>query len=431
VKAGDVSLNYIDDIVGSWVGEQDDFQLEGDAVFVGFGINAGLWKWDDYKNVDMKGKFVITRINDPGMFNDKIFEGKTLTYYGRWIYHIEEAARRGAAGLLMVHTDASAGYDWNVVKNSWSGEEVYLQSDLGGTLKFRGWIKESSLKKVLESKKINLDKLYQKSLNRKFKPMPLGFKVAVSGKSKRREALNHNVVAVIPGKSEKRIVLTSHIDHLGKGEDDGSGKDVIFNGAIDSGSAVAAMMTAAKILKEFQQDLYYTIVVLAVHSEEAGLLGSKHYVRSLTPEQRSLIIANINYESTPVWEKTSDFMAIGARFSTLEDMLKEVIKKEGLDYSYFSLGNQGLFYRSDQFSFARNNIPAIWISAGEEDASGTRRYPAFWKTIYHTVKEEYDPNWPLDAMNQTIKISLLLINHINQNKLEPKWKGQLTFPLDN
>lgn len=284
----------------------------------------------------------------------------------------------------------------------------------------------------MADKKIDLTKLYKKSLSRKFKPMNLGFTISANGVNKRRDALNHNVVAVIPGKSKKRIVISSHIDHLGKGDDSGEnkGKDTIYNGAVDSASAVAAMTVTAKILKEFQKDLHYTIVVLAVHSEEAGLLGSKHYVRSLSPEERNTVVANINFESTPVWEKASDFMAIGARFSTLEDMLKRVVKKEGLDYSYFSLMNQGLFYRSDQYSFARYNIPAIWISAGENDASGKKKFSRFWKTIYHKVKEEYNPDWPLESMAQTIKMSLLLIGQMNKEKIAPKWKGQLTFPLE-
>jgi Zn-dependent M28 family amino/carboxypeptidase len=426
MEANRLPLKFIDDVVGTWVGKEDDFNIEGEAVFLGFGITANLWKWDDYKKSDVNGKFVIVRVNDPGMYFDNIFEGKTLTYYGRWTYHIEEAARRGAAGILLIHTDESAGYDWNVVKNSWTGEEVFLESDLKSNLKFRGWIKESSLKKILESKKINLEKLYKKSLKRKFKAVPLGFNIKVKGKCAHREVLNHNVVATIPGKSPKRIVLSAHIDHLGM--DPGKNGDKIFNGAIDNGSAVAAMMMTAKVLKEFQKDLHYTVVILACHSEEAGLQGSKYYALNI-PDKKN-VVANINFESTPVWGKTSDFMAVGARFSTLEDMLKKIVREEGLEYSYFSMTEQGFFYRSDQFSFARYDIPAIWISAGENDDSGQKKYPTFWKTDYHTVRDEYDPRWSLEGLRQTVKMTLLLIDHMNKTKEEPRWKGQLTFPIE-
>lgn len=426
VEANRVKLNYIDDVVGTWIGSEKEFEMAGEAVFVGFGITTDLWNWDDYKNIDVENKFIITRVNDPGMFTETIFEGKTLTYFGRWTYHIEEAVRRGAAGILLIHTDASAGYDWNVVKNSWSGEEVHLESGIKNNLKFRGWIKESSLEKVLAAKKINLAKLYKKSLTRKFKPVPLGFTIKIKGKCRHRDVLNHNVAAEIPGRSKKKIVLSAHIDHLGIAA--GKTGDNIYNGAIDNGSAVAAMMVTARILKEFQNDLYYTVVLLACHSEEAGLLGSRYYVETLP--HREDVIANINFESTPVWGKTADFMAVGARFSTLEDMLKPIVEKEGLTYSYFSMTNQGFFYRSDQFSFARYNIPAIWISAGENDDSGKKKYPHFWKTDYHTVRDEYDPQWSLEGMRQTIKMTVRLIDHINKTKAVPKWKRKLTFPLE-
>ncbi len=424
--AAGIDLTYPEDVVGSFPREENEFQLEAGAVFVGFGITTKLWDWDDFKNVDVKNKIIIARVNDPGMFIPDIFEGKVLTFFGRWTYHIEEATRRGAAGILMIHTDESAGYDWNVVKNSWSGEETYLESDLNNNLKLRAWIKESSLRKILKSKKINLDKLYEKSLKRSFKPVDLGFTIKVSGKNSFRDLTNNNVVAVIPGQSEKKIVISAHIDHLGMSP--GKDGNNIFNGTIDNGSAVAAMMLTAKILKEFQKDLYYTVVVLACNAEESGLLGSKYYARN-TPD-RANIIADINFEATPVWGKTSDFMAIGGQFSTLEDMLKIILEKEGLTYSYFSLVNQGFFYRSDQFPFARYNIPAIWISAGENDDSGEKKYTRFWKTDYHSVRDDFDPQWELEGLKQTIKMTLLLIDHLNKTKEIPKWKSRLTFPLE-
>lgn len=426
LEANGLKFNNIEDIIGNWVGQEKDFSMEAEAVFVGFGIKTGLWDWDDFKNVDVKGKFIIARVNDPGLFNEKIFEGKALTYFGRWRYHIEEAARQGAAGILLIHTPETAGYGWNVVLNSWAGEEVYLESDLANNLKYRGWIQESSLKKLLESKQIDLDKLYEKSIKNSFKPVPLGFKIKVSGVSTKRDLVANNVIAEIPGKSPKKIVLSAHIDHLGML--DKKEGDNIINGAIDNGSAVAAMMLTARLLKEFQDDLYYTVVVLACHAEEAGLLGSKHYIQTL--EDRQNVIANINFEATPVWGKTSDFMAVGGEYSTLEDMLKTVLEKEGLTYSYFSMTEQGFFFRSDQYPFAQYNIPAIWISAGEKDDSGENKYLTFWKTKYHTVKDEYDPSWPLEALKQTVRITALLIDQMNKTQAVPQWKRKLTFPLE-
>lgn len=422
-EANQVQLRYGEDFMGTAI-EEGQFELVGDAVFVGFGITTDLWNWDDYKNIDVKDKIVIARVNDPGMFRPEIFEGKVLTYFGRWTYHIEEASRRGAAGILLIHTDASAGYNWQVVKNSWSGEEVFLEADVKNDLKIRAWIKESSLKRILDTVKIDLGKLYKRSLRRSFVPLSLGFKIKVKGLSSSREVLNHNVVAEIPGISNKRIVLSAHIDHLGMTVD--KSEDFIYNGAIDNSSAVAAMVMVAKILQEFQKDLFYTVTFLTCNAEEAGLLGSRFYVEHT---DRESVIANINFESTPVWERTTDFMGVGAQFSTLEDMLKETVEKEGFIYSYFSMINQGFFYRSDQFSFARYNIPAIWISAGENDMSGLQKYPHFWKSDYHTVRDEYNPEWPLESMKQTIQMTVLLIEHMNRSRVVPRWKRKLTFPF--
>ncbi len=426
VQIDDHKLKYLEDIVGTFTQGAESFSLEGDAVFIGFGIVADLWNWDDYKNTDVKDKIVISRINDPGMFLSDIFEGKTLTYFGRWTYHIEEVARRGAAGIIMIHTDESAGYGWKVVQNSWSGEEVFIESDLSSNLKFRAWVKESRLRQIFKDRDLDLDQLYKMSLKRTFKPVTLGFKVKIDGKNSFRELSNNNVIAVIPGKTSKRVVFSAHIDHFGV--DENKQGDNIFNGAIDNGTAVASMVMVAKILKEFQNDLYYTVTFLACNSEEAGLLGSKFYVQNT---DRGTIVANINFESTPVWEKSRSIMGIGARFSSFEDILKFLAQKEGIKYRQFSMSNQGFFYRSDQFSFARYDIPSVWISAGEDDESGERKYTQFWKTRYHTVEDEYDPRWKLEGMKQTIKFALLLIDHLNRNKMVPQWRDKLTFPMES
>ena len=183
VSANGVKLDYMEDVVGTFSVEQEEIDLEGEAVFVGFGIIADLWEWDDYKNSDIRDKIVICRVNDPGLYLPDIFEGTTLTYFGRWMYHIEEAARRGAAGIMLIHTDESAGYDWKVVENSWSGEEVFIKSDLDNNLKFRSWVKESRLREILKARNLNLDQLYKESLQRNFKPVDPG----IQGQDKRKK----------------------------------------------------------------------------------------------------------------------------------------------------------------------------------------------------------------------------------------------------
>ena len=433
VRANGVELAYKDDVVGTFSVEEEAGELEAEAVVVGFGVSTEIWDWDDYKDVDVRGKMVITRVNDPGLVNPEIFEGSTLTYFGRWTCHIEEAARRGAAGILLIHTDETAGYDWNVVKNSWSGEELFIDSDLQNSLKFRGWIKESSLRKVLESSgggsvgrpaAFDLDQMYAESSTADFQPVDLGFEVSVSGSNRFREVRNRNVVAEIPGKIKQRIVLSAHIDHLGM--DPGKEGDQIYNGAIDNGTAVGAMMVVAKILKEFQEELHYTITILGCNAEESGLLGSKYYAQNT---DRSSIIANINFESTPVWGASKSIMGIGARFSDFEEIIRGLAASDGLEYSSFSLSNQGLFYRSDQFSFARYGIPSVWISAGEDELSGATTYTEFWGKDYHTVRDEFNPDWELEGMKQSIRYALLLIDHINSSQVAPRMKDALPFPM--
>lgn len=424
LRSNGIELKNKDDIVGSFIGKSDKFNFSADAVFIGYGTKTELWDWDDYKDADISGKFVIVRVNDPGMFIKDIFEGKILTYFGRWTYHIEEAKKRGAVGVLLIHTDASAGYGWKVVRNSWGGEELFLESDLKDNLKFSGWVKEERLKKILEKKGIDLNELYKRSLKRNFKPVDLGFKIGISGERSSREVKNGNVAGIIPGKSRKKIVLSAHIDHFGVR--DGAGKDNIFNGAIDNGTAVTSMLLAAKILKKHQAELYYSVIILATNAEESGMLGARYFVQNYKGDD---IIANINFESSPVWGKTKSIMGVGARFSTLEDMLRIIAKKEGLEYSYFSMSNQGFFFRSDQFPFARAGIPAIWISAGEDEISGEQNYLKFWKERYHTVKDEFDPNWDLGGLRQTVKFALMLTGYINDKKDEPTWKNNLTFPV--
>ncbi len=424
LSANGIVLKKGVDIVGSYIGKENNFDLKGDAVFIGFGTKTDLWNWDDFKGTDIKGKIAIVRVNDPGMYKKEIFEGNTLTYFGRWTYHIEEAKKRGALGVLLIHTDKSAGYGWDVVRNSWSGEELYLDSFLKDNLKFTGWIRESAIRKILKNRGIDLNELYKKSIKRSFKPVDLAFGFEISGMKKTRIVKNANVAGIIRGKSEKKIVLTAHIDHFGI--DNKRSGDQIFNGAIDNGTAVTSMLLAAKILNRHKDKLRYSVVILATNAEESGLLGSTYFIQNYKNRD---IIANINFESTPVWKKSDTIMGVGARFSTIEDMLREIAKKEGLKYSYFTMSNQGFFFRSDQFPFARAKIPGIWISCGERDASGGNDYAKFWKERYHTVKDEFNENWPLEGLKETVKYSLLLIGYMSDRGIKPIWKKNLTFPF--
>ena len=427
LSAGDSQFVFKDEVVGVFTKKKEQVSLDAEAVFVGFGISTDIMNWDDYKDVDVRGKIVVARVNDPGLYRPEIFEAKVLTYFGRWTYHIEEAIRHGAAGILLIHTDEHAGYDWNVVRNSWSGESLYIQSDLENEMVFSGWIKESSFERMLQQNGLKLEDLYKDTTKETFQPIPLGFNIKVEGKNDYRTIQTRNIVASIPGKSDKRIVLSAHIDHIGLADKADETGDNIYNGAIDNGTAVASMLLTAKILEHFRDQLPYSITILACNAEESGLLGSKFYAQNT---DRDTILANINFESTPVWKASNSVMGIGARFSEFEPMLQKLSKEEGLEYSRFSRGNQGLFYRSDQFSFARYGIPAVWISAGEDEVDGNRNYTEFWSKDYHTVNDEYSADWELEGMRQTIRYALLLVDTINQMGRAPEWNEDLPFTME-
>jgi Zn-dependent M28 family amino/carboxypeptidase len=431
VEANGVRLAFLDDAVGSRVREGASFSLAGQAVFVGFGIAAEAWSWDDYKDTDAAGKIVICRVNEPGNGAADLFEGEALTYYGRWTYKVEEAARRGARGILLVHTDETAGYGWHVVRNSWGGEELCLPSQLDNDLEFRGWVREAKLREILSAAGLDLDALYEASEDRDFKPVELGFPVTISGRGESRALSARNVVGIIPGIDpllrEKFIVLSAHIDHLGMSESL-PGEDRIFNGAVDNGSAVASMVITAKLLRERRDELHYSVIVLACQAEEAGLLGSRHFAERIDPGS---VVCNINFESSPVWGPSRSILGVGAEYSTLEQTLEFVASDLGLGYSRFSMADRGFFYRSDQFSFARRGIPAVWISAGEDFEDGINHTLEFFTGAYHTVDDEYDPLWELASTRQTIEAAVMLTLRIDRETAEPTWKRALPFPIEH
>ena len=423
---GRETLRQPADLVGSYTREESQFDLEAETVFVGFGIRTPILAWDDFKQADLRGKLLIVRANEPGLFRPKLAKGKGMSFFGRWSYKVEEAIRCGAAGLLIIHTDQTAGYGWSVVQNSWSGEEIYLPADIENPLRFRGWISETGLRRLLANRHIDLEGLYRRSLQKRFRPVELGFRMHLSGKNAGRALQANNVVGMIPGRSDRQIVISAHLDHLGRNRE--LPGDQIFNGAIDNAAPLAALIGLARQLHECRSDPYYSFVFLACNAEEAGLLGSKYFVLNA---DRRRIIANVNFESTPVWGPSRDIFGIGAHYSTFEELLKQIAAAEGWEYGDFSIAAaQGFFYRSDQFPFARCNIPAIWISAGEHLISGRNELAPFFRGgNYHTVRDEYNPDWEMAGLLQTIRLTRLLVERIDQNRQPPRWTGPLPFPL--
>lgn len=308
--------------------------------------------------------------------------------------------------------------------------ELFLEEDARTDLLYRGWVREDALVRLLPGGRPALERLYAASRKRSFEPVDLGFDLEISGTSAARAIQASNVAARLPGETDRDIVLSAHIDHLGQrdpapGEDPSA--DRIYNGALDNASALTAMVFTARALARSPVPQRYGITLLACHAEEAGLLGNRFFVRTAGA---SRFVADINFESTPVWERAGTLLGVGARFSSLEGDLARVAERLGVGTAEFSLVNQGFFYRSDQFSFARAGVPSLWISAGEDDASGQRRYEQFWKTTYHTVNDAYDPSWPLEGLAQTVEAVTLLVEEIQGRSEPPVLRGDLPFPVD-
>lgn len=423
-RCGGVPLEPGRDFMLAYLRDEAQFRFDAEAVFVGFGIHAPAYEWDDFKDADVRGKLVFVRVNDPGLFDPARFNGRRMTYFGRWRYKVEEAARRGAAGIVLIHTDATAGYGWDVVRHSWSGEEFCLPADLDNNLRLRGWITEAALRQVLNREGLDLDALYRQSLRPDFRPVPLRGRFTLTGRNSFRQFQTSNIIGEIPGQTGRRIVVSAHIDHLGMART-GDG-DRIFNGAVDNGSAVATMVLVAKRLAERSEPLRHTITFLACQAEEAGLLGTRYYVDHA---DTAAIVANLNLESVPVREAARDFHGIGAEHSTLGELLCDVLAAEGLAMTRSFLEEQGFYFRSDQFSFALRGIPAVMLMPGTDYPSGVNHQADYFRLRYHTVDDEFRPEWELDGVRQAVQVTVRMIEAIDRAAEPPAMKPVKVFPI--
>ncbi|HEU5320734.1 MAG TPA: M20/M25/M40 family metallo-hydrolase, partial [Methylomirabilota bacterium] len=305
-------LRYLEDFV-AWA-ERPEATLvsDGDVVFVGYGVAAPEWSWDDYKDEVLRGKVLLMLVNDPGLQDSTVFLGRTLTYYGRWTYKLEEAARRGAVGAILIHTTESASYPWDVVRNSWSGEQLALDHPRDPRLEFAAWVTADAARAALERAGLDLDSLMAAAGRREFRPAATGLHVAVQIASRLRRVNSENVVARLPGTdpalAREAVLFTAHWDHLGVGRKvDG---DSIYNGAEDNASGVAGMLAAAEVLAQARPRPRRSIVFVATTAEERGLLGAEAYVSDpVLPLERSAAVLNLDVLN--VRGRTRDISALG------------------------------------------------------------------------------------------------------------------------
>ena len=406
VKGKTHTLKFGSDmVVGTRTGQPEVKVEASDMVFVGYGVDAPEQKWNDYAGLDVKGKTVVMFVNDPGFHakDESLFEGKRMTYYGRWTYKFEEAARKGAAAALIIHDTEGASYGWDVVKNSWSGAQYDLRAadDPAPRVPLQGWITGDQAKTLFADAGLDLDKLRADANKRGFKAVPLPAKMSVDLKSTSTEKQSRNVVGILPGseKPDEAVVYMAHWDHLGKHPDETG--DNIYNGAVDNATGVAGILEIAEQFAKVGKPKR-SVVFLAVTLEESGLLGSKYYVaHPVVPLDKT--VAVINLDAMGVAGKTRDMTVVGMGSSELEDILKPIAEKQGRTLHSESRPEAGSYFRSDHFNFAKAGVPALYAKGGDDlieggKAAGEAAAKDYNENRYHKPGDQYDAaTWKLDG----------------------------------
>ncbi len=407
-----------------------------EVVFAGFGIVAPEYGWDDYKNLDVKGKIVVVMINDPGFGSEDstFFKGNTMTYYGRWTYKYEEAARQGALGCLIVHNTIPAGYGFNNIQNSWKASKLYLD-DRGQEkykLGFEGWITLPFAKQLFEKMGKKESELLQNARTPNFQGFSTGMTLSTSLTVESTYNVSKNVVAKITGKTapEEVIIYTAHWDHIGIGKPDESG-DSIYNGALDNASGTAALLALAKAFKTDEQP-DRTVVFLSVTAEEQGLWGSAYYAKQpIYPKEKT--VANINMDGVNPYGKMKDVSVIGVGQSEMEDLLDEELKKLGRYAAPEPNPVVGYYFRSDHFNFAKIGIPALYIGTGIDHLEKGKEYgkqlqDEYVAQYYHKPADAYDPKrWNLEGAVDDVQLLYQVGRNLANSTKWPGWKEGSEF----
>ncbi len=406
--------------------------VDGEIVFVGFGSIAPEYEWDDYKGMDVKGKIVMMLVNDPPATSEEpeLFAGRAMTYYGRWTYKYEIAEELGAQGVLLVHVADMAGYGWNVVQTSWSGDQFSLLSEQADNpLKMRGWVTREVAGEIVGMAGRDLDQLMAAATRRDFQPVPLGVDASTVIRNTTERMTGYNVVGVIEGSDPARageyICYSAHLDHLGMGEGEG---DVINNGAVDNASGVAALINLADAIGSMPERARpaRSFMFALVTAEESGLLGSKMLALA-PPVPSTQIVAVLNLDSMNMWGETEDLILIGGERSDLWKIVEGVASSMDMVLKPDPRPEVGSFFRSDHFSFAKVGVPAASMGAGDT----YRNRPSGWGAefarewtaeTYHQPSDEYSESWVYGGVIQEMTAALLAGLQIARSEKWVEWK---------
>ena len=430
------NLRFTDDVV-VWPGSATDASsARGELVFVGYGATAPEYKWDDYKDTDVRGKILLVLVNDPPATaaEPNLFGGKAMTYYGRWTYKYEEAERRGAAGMLIVHTTERAGYPWHVVVNSNSTEHRLLPRDpsLPAPIGVRGWITDSAATALLAQVGLNMSQLRKQAESRDFRPVSTGIIIDESMKNSLQHMAANNVIGLVRGIDPKvrdeYVVYSAHWDHFGIGPVVNG--DSIYNGAVDNASGVASILAIAHAAAEGIKPRRSQLFVF-VTAEESGLLGSAYFGEHPTVPA-SKIVAALNMDIVPVNGRVRDLNVLGDNKSSLGPALAQLVKSEGVRLSPDAHPEQGHFYRSDHFSFAKAGIPSVSIGGGVDYVGrpagwGLQQAEDYTAHRYHQPSDEYRSDWDLSGAAQLADIVYRFGLSLGNARTVPTWNADAEF----
>lgn len=436
-RDGKETFKFADEYVAFTGAQTGEVDVDADLVFVGYGISAPEQKWNDYKGdpSDYRGKILVMLVNDPPATSAEpnLFGGRTLTYYGRWTYKYEEAARRGAVGAILLHTDQSAGYPWSVVRTSngsWRFDIARSGDDTTPFLKIRSWMTDDAARRMIRLAGQDLDELRAKAATRDFQPVKWGLRGKIDLKSEVKRVEAPNVAGILRGRDPKLrdeyVVYSAHWDHFGIGAPDKTG-DTIYNGAVDNASGVASVIAIAQALTRLPpaQRPRRSSLFLFPTAEEQGLLGSEWFAKyPLVPVEKTA--ANVNLDSMNVLGTTHDFVPLGAERSTLSAVVESVARAHGMRVSPDTRPEQGSFYRSDHFPFAKVGVPSISLKQGDDFVGrpkgwGEEQFKAYNTAHYHQPSDEYSDSWDFRGLLQEAAIALAIGRRVADMESMPRF----------
>lgn len=436
-SGGKLTFSSPSDFIGGSPQTSDQISFSNsDLVFVGYGINSPEYNWNDYKGLDVKGKTVVMLVNDPGYAtgDTALFTGKAMTYYGRWTYKFEEAARQGATGAIIIHETGAAGYPWAVVQNSWSGPQFYLEeNEFAGThLQFKGWITGDAAGQLFAAAELDFNKTISSASQRDFKAVPLDMKASIQFANSVEHVKSNNVAALLKGEErvDEYIIYTAHWDHLGINPSFEG--DSILNGAVDNATGVAGLLELAGAFAALPEKQGRSVLFLAVTAEEQGLLGSEYYARNpIFPLEKTAAV--INMDALNIFGRSNDMTVVGFGNSELDEYAVKVLEKHGRYASPDPTPEKGGYFRSDHFPFARKGVPSLYLSKGIDNIEHGREWALAesekWiQEKYHKPLDNYEPElWDFDGMTDDIKVYFEIGHNLSNSEEFPEWNNRFAF----